>query len=97
MLFSPLTYIGLEGALHKSLLEIIFLPIKGHNGMGGKGRGLGQDGSNRQIPTPLGWAIDWGLIVLRVLVWITTCFPGRLPLPSPSIHRYSPLWLENEV
>ncbi len=97
MLFSPLTYIGLEGALHKSLLEIIFLPVKGHNGMGGKGRGLGQDGSNRQIPTPLGWAIDWGLIVFRVLVWITTCFPGRLPLPSPSIHRYSPLWLENEV
>ncbi|MEY3935486.1 MAG: hypothetical protein RI901_916, partial [Actinomycetota bacterium] len=25
MLFSPLAYIGLEGALHKSLLEIIFL------------------------------------------------------------------------
>jgi hypothetical protein len=57
MLFSPFTYIGLEGALHKSLLEIIFLPIKGHNGMGGKGRGLGQDGSNRQIPTPLGWVM----------------------------------------
>ena len=55
MLFSPLTYIGLEGALHKSLLEIIFLPIKGHNGMGGKGRGLGQDGSNRQILTPHKW------------------------------------------
>jgi len=25
--------------------------------MGGKGRGLGQDGSNRQIPTPLGWVM----------------------------------------
>ena len=97
MLFSPLANIGLEGALHKSLLEIIFLPIKGHNGMGGKGRGLGQDGSNRQIPTPLGLAMVSGLAMLKVLVWITTCFPGRLPLPSPSIHRYSPLWLENEV
>ena len=47
MFFSPFTNVGLEGALHKSLLKLLFLPVKGHSGMGGKGRGWGQDGSNR--------------------------------------------------
>jgi len=43
--------------------------------MGGKGRGLGQDGSNRQILTLHRWI--WGKTggCSKVLVWITTCFP----------------------
>ncbi len=52
MLFSPLAYIGLEGALHKSLLKLLIFPFKGLSGMGGKGRGWGQDGSNRSYPPP---------------------------------------------
>jgi len=65
--------------------------------MGGKGRGLRQDGSNRRYrPAPatpgLPQTGPWAL-----LVWITTCFPECLPLSSPSIHRFSPLWLEIEV
>jgi hypothetical protein len=54
MFFSPFANIGLEGALHKSLLKIIIFPFKGLSGMGGKGRGWGQDGSNRSYAAPDG-------------------------------------------
>jgi hypothetical protein len=50
MFFSPFAYIGLEGALHKSLLKLLIFPFKGLSGMGGKGRGWGQDGSNPPNP-----------------------------------------------
>ena len=52
MFFSPFANIGLEGALHKSLLKLLILPFKGHSGMGGKGKGLGQGGSNHLFPPP---------------------------------------------
>ena len=47
MFFSPFANIGLEGALHKSLLKLLIHPFKGHSGMGGKGKGWAEGGSNR--------------------------------------------------
>ena len=65
MFFSPFANIGLEGALHKSLLKLLIIPFKGHSGMGSKGRGWGQDGSNRPL-API--FIILGLVVGDIFV-----------------------------